>query len=332
MKLIGIEEHFLTSEVRDAWHAIGLEAADPSVAVHSGIIEDRLLDLAEERLALMDETGLDVQVLSLTTPALHDLGPDSVDMARRINDALAAAVARHPTRFQAFATLPVAMPEEAALELERCVRTLGFKGAMLCGRVGSRSLDDPFLSPILRSAEALGAPILLHPRTPEAAVRAAYYSGFKPEIDAAFASYGLGWHYDAGIQFIRLVLAGTFDRMPRLQVILGHWGELVLFYAERLAAMDRVSGLAHPIGTYLRRNLYVTASGMFLPHYLERAAAVVGHDRLLFSTDFPYQYRPGHDAKRFLQNCGLDEAQKAGFAHANWLRLTTECNMQAGAR
>jgi hypothetical protein len=110
--------------------------------------------------------------------------------------------------------------------------------------------------------------------------------------------------------------------MPGLQVILGHWGELVLFYAERLAAMDRVSGLAHPISTYLRRNLYVTASGMFLPHYLERVAVVVGHDRLLFSTDFPYQYRPGADARKFLETCGLSEPEKAGFAHGNWLRLT----------
>ncbi|PKU25454.1 amidohydrolase family protein [Telmatospirillum siberiense] len=324
MTLIGIEEHFLTAEIRDAWKAIGLDAVDPSVAFHSGPIEGRLLDLAEDRLALMDETGLDVQVLSLTTPALHDLGPESVDMARRANDALAAAIARHPTRFQALATLPVAMPEEAALELERCVKTLGFKGAMLCGRVGARNLDHPTLSPIFQSAEALGAPVFLHPRAPDMAVRAAYYSGFKPEVDAAFATYGLGWHYDAGIQFLRLVLAGTFDRMPNLQVILGHWGELVLFYAERLAAMDRVSGLAHPIATYLRRNLYVTASGMFLPHYLERAAAVVGTDRLLFSTDFPYQYRPGGDARRFLENCGLAEPAKAGFAHGNWRRLTGE--------
>jgi len=324
VKLIGIEEHFLTDEIHRAWNAIGLEAVDPSMAFHSGTIEGRLLDLAEDRLALMDETGLDVQVLSLTTPMLHDLGPESVDMARRANDVLAAAVARHPARFQALATLPVAMPEEAALELERCIRTLGFKGTMLCGRVGTRNLDDPTLSPIFQSAEALGAPILLHPRVPDMAVRAAYYSGFAPEVDAAFATYGIGWHYDAGIQFLRLVLAGVFDRLPGLQVILGHWGELVLFYAERLAAMDRVSKLAHPIATYLRQNLYVTASGMFLPHYLERAAARVGSDRLLFSTDFPYQYRPGGDARRFLENCGLAEPAKAGFAHANWLRLTGE--------
>ncbi|MBI1218173.1 MAG: amidohydrolase family protein [Rhodobacteraceae bacterium] len=321
MKLIAIEEHFLTPEVCNAWTALGLAATDPSVAFHHGEIEGRLVDLAEGRLALMDETGVDVQVLSLTTPALHDLGPDSVDLARRTNDALAEAVARHPARFQAMATLPVSMPDEAALELERCMRVLGFKGTMLCGRVGAHNLDHPSLAPIFESAAACGAPVLLHPRVPDAAVRQAYYSGFTPEVDAAFACFGLGWHYDAGIQFLRLVLSGLFDRLPALQVILGHWGELVLFYAERLAALNRVSGLAHPIATYLRRNLYVTGSGIVLPEYLHRTAAVVGTERLLFSTDFPYQYRPGHDARRFLESCGLDAAATEGFAHGNWQRL-----------
>ena len=324
MKLIGIEEHFLTAEVRDAWQKLGLAAMDPSVAFHSGAIEHRLLDLADQRLALMDETGLDVQVLSLTTPSLHDLGAESVGMAMRINDALAQAIARHPTRLQAFATLPVAQPEAAARELERCIESLGFTGTMLCGRVGERHLDHPDFAPIFEAAARLGVPILLHPRTPPMAVREAYYSGFNPTMDAAFATFGLGWHYDAGIQFIRLLLAGTFDRLPGLQMILGHWGELVLFYAERLAAMDRFTGLAHPVATYLRRNLYVTASGMFLPHYLQRAAAVVGHERLLFSTDFPYQYRSGRDARRFLETCGLSAADRAAFAHGNWLRLTRQ--------
>lgn len=322
MKLIGIEEHFLTGEIREAWDAKDLSATDPSVAFHSGVIDRRLLDLAEDRLALMDETGLDVQVLSLTTPALHGLGPESVDLARRTNDAVAAVVARHPTRFQGLATLPVTMPEEATAELHRCVKSLGFKGAMLCGRVGTRHLDDPAFLPIFQCAESLAAPILLHPQVPAASVRAAYYSGFKPEVDAALATYGLGWHYETGIQLLRLILAGIFDQLPKLQLILGHWGELVLFYAERLAALDRVAGLAQPIATYLRNNLYVTASGIFLPHYLERAAAVVGTDRLLFSTDFPYQYRPGCDARRFLETCGLDEASQAKLAHGNWLRLT----------
>ncbi|WP_206240746.1 amidohydrolase family protein [Novosphingobium terrae] len=321
MQLIGIEEHVLTPEVLQAWHDLGLEAQDPSVAFHGGPIAGRLMDLADQRLALMDETGMDMQVLSLTTPMLHDLGAESVDLARRTNDLLAQAIARHPARFQGFATLPVSRPEEAALELERCVKELGFTGTMLCGRVEEHNLDAPFLAPIFQSAARLKAPILLHPRMPAPAVRQAYYSGFHAELDAAFAAFGLGWHYDAGIQFLRLVLSGTFDRLPDLQVILGHWGEVVLFYAERLAAMDRFSRLKRPIADYLRDNLYVTASGMFMPHYLERALAIVGPERLLFSTDFPYQYRPGGDARQFLDTCGLEGADKEAFAHGNWLRL-----------
>ncbi|WP_252349907.1 amidohydrolase family protein [Gluconobacter cerinus] len=109
----------------------------------------------------MDERGLDV--LSLTTPSLHDLGPDSVELARCANDAVAEAIAHHPDRFQALATLPVGMPDEAALELELCVRTLGCKGTMLCGHVGHRNLDHTDLLPIFQSAAALKAAILLHP-------------------------------------------------------------------------------------------------------------------------------------------------------------------------
>ncbi|GBR01669.1 hypothetical protein AOE01nite_29060 [Acetobacter oeni] len=86
--------------------------------------------------------------------------------------------------------------------------------------------------------------------------------------------------------------------------------------------MDRASGLEHSMMTYFRRNLYVTASGMFLPHYLEQAARIVGHGRLLFSTDYPYQYRPGGDARRFLEHCGLDETAMQAFAYGNWEQLT----------
>lgn len=322
MKLIGIEEHYLTSEVGEAWRALGLDASSPMVAHDLGPMSRRLMDLAEQRIASMDETGLDVQVLSLTTPALHELGPESVELARRVNDTVAEAAGRHPGRFQAMATLPVAVPDAAARELERCVRELGFKGAMLCGRVGTRNLDHPELSSIFAAAASLKVPLLLHPRTPDRAVSEVYYSGFNPELDTAFANFGMGWHYDAGVQFVRLVLAGVFDRHPDLQVILGHWGEMVLFFAERLSAMDRFAQLRHPIASYFKRNLYVTSSGMFMPHYLQRALEVVGPERLLFSTDYPYQYKEGYSARRFLDECGLKGDARTGFANANWERLT----------
>jgi predicted TIM-barrel fold metal-dependent hydrolase len=322
MKLNGIEEHFLTPEVRDAW-AAPETAEDPTAGLHQGRIGELLEDLGEERLRLMDETGLDVQVLSLTSPGLHNLdGPASVALARRTNDLLAAAVARHPERFQGFAALPTPAPEEAPRELERCVRELGFKGAMLCGRTRDKHLDHEDFRPLLERAEQLRVPLFIHPQIPQRAVRDACYSGFSEPVDLALATFGLGWHYEAGLQFVRLVLAGVFERFPDLQIILGHWGEVVLFYLERLAALDRVAGLKRRFADCMRRNLWVTASGMYSQGYLERTVEIVGIDRILFSTDYPYQYRPGQKARRFLEGLPLDDETKRRFAHGNWERLT----------
>jgi len=319
MKIIATEEHMMTAEVAQAWHALGLDRRDPGVAYHQvGDIGARLLDLAEDRIALMDEAGIDVQVLSLTTPALHDLGGESVGMARRVNDALAEAVARHPGRFEAMATLPVARPEAAAEELERCIVALGFSGAMLCGRVGARNLDHPDFAPVFDVAGKRRVPLLLHPRVAPDPVRAAWFSGLGEDVETALAGYAIGWHLDAGFQFIRLLLSGVFDRYPELPIILGHWGELVLYSVDRLRALDRISGLEQPLEAYLRRNVYLGASGMLSSEHLRRALSVVGADRLLFSTDFPYQYRPGGEARHFLETCGLSGSDLEGFASGNW--------------
>lgn len=322
MKLIAIEEHFLTSAIRAAWaaSAIGQEG---TASFDRGEIEARLDELGSPRLALMDEAGVDVQVLSVTTPALHNLEPaESVALARQTNDLLAAAVAQHPTRFQGFATLPMPAPAAVAPELARCVTQLGFKGAMVCGRTRAKNLDHPDYRPLFAQAAALGVPVFIHPQVPQQAVREALYAGFNEPVDAAFSAFGLGWHYEAGIQFVRLVLAGVFDEYPTLQIILGHWGEVVLFYLERLQALGRVATLKRPITEYFQHNLYVTASGMWSPAYLQRALEVVGSERLLFSTDYPYQYKPGGQARRFLNEAPLPAAQKELFAHGNWERLT----------
>jgi hypothetical protein len=121
-------------------------------------------------------------------------------------------------------------------------------------------------------------------------------------------------------------LAGVFDRFPELQIILGHWGEVVLFYTERLKSLDRVTKLQRPILDYMRQNLYVTPSGMFSHAYIQRSIEIVGTERILFSTDYPYQYRPGGGARTFLEEIALTHEQKRGFAHENWERLSTESN------
>lgn len=321
MKLIAIEEHFLTPDIRAAWasSAIGQEG---TAAFDRGEIEERLDDLGSGRMALMDESGVDTQVLSVTTPALHNLEPEeSVVLARRTNDLIAATIARHPTRFQGFATLPTASPADAATELERGVRDLGLAGAMLCGRTREKNLDHPDFVPLFATAAKLRVPVFIHPQIPQRAVREAYYSGFEPSIDVAFATFALGWHYEAGMQFLRLMVAGTFDRFPDLQIILGHWGEVVLFYLERLNAIARVARLQQSVADYVRRNLYVTPSGMWTQSYLQRTLEIVGPERILFSSDYPYQYRPGAGGRSFLASSGLSSDQQTAFAHGNWERL-----------
>lgn len=321
MKIIAIEEHILPDEVKQAWSTIA-GGDDGTLGLNPGAIGERLADLGKQRLALMDETGVDVQVLSLTTPGLNNLGHHGVDLARRVNDLLAETVIANPSRFQALATLPSADADVSAWELQRCVEELGCKGAILYGRVGEKNLDHAIFEPTFATAAELGVPLLIHPQIPQTSVRDSYYAGFGAPIDLALSTFGLGWHYEAGMQFVRIVLSGVFDRHPNLQIILGHWGELVLFYLERLVMLDRVSKLQRPFIDYVRNNLYLTASGMFSPAYLRQAIDAVGPDRILFSTDYPYQYRPGGDARRFVESLELEDADKLKFAHHNWERLT----------
>lgn len=321
MKLIAIEEHFLTKAVRVEWQK-NADKDDPTQNLHLGVAEALLEDMGKTRIKLMDETGVDVQVLSLTSPSLHNLGTESILLAKQTNDYIAEVIKKNPDRFQGFATLPMSEPREAAKELERSVKDLGMKGAMLCGRTGEKNLDHKDFWELFECAERLGVPLFIHPQIPQKAVRDIYYSGFDELTDLAFSTFGLGWHYEAGIQFVRLILAGVFDRFPNLQIILGHWGEVILFYTERLASLNRATKLNKPFIEYVRGNLYVTASGMFSHSYLKRSIEIIGIERILFSADYPYQYREGRDARNFLEAIELSQEDKEKFAFSNWERLT----------
>jgi hypothetical protein len=201
------------------------------------------------------------------------------------------------------------------------VTRLGLVGTMLCGRTRAKNLDHPDFLPLLQTATRLGVPLFVHPQIPQRAVREVYYSGFSDLIDTAFATFALGWHYEAGIQFVRLILAGVFDKYPDLQIILGHWGEVVLFYLERLNSLGRVAHLQRPIADYIRQNLYVTPSGMWSQPYLQRTLELVGPERILFSTDYPYQYRPGGPGRSFIEEASLSLSGAEG----------TVCSRELGA-
>lgn len=323
LKIIGLEEHFVTPDVLAAWHALDPRWQDPGLQHHErGEIGARLLDLAERRIADMDETGMDVQVLSLTAPGVHSLEPgDAVAQQTASNDLLAATVRRWPDRLQGLATLATPDPQAAAAELRRAVTQLGLNGAMLFGRTRDRNLDHPDNWPIFEAAAAVRAPLYIHPQAPVPAVRDALYSGFGDDVDAALATFGLGWHYETGVQILRMILAGVFDRYPDLQLITGHWGEVVLFYLERIDGLSRVTTLERPISETFRRHVSVTPSGMWSQRYLRWALDVLGPERILFSSDYPYRFTPDSGARRFLDAADLSETDRHAIAHGNWERM-----------
>ena len=270
----------------------------------------------------MADTGFDVQVLSLTAPGVQNLEPtEAVALQTASNDFLAEKVRADPDRFQGFATLATPDPRAAARELERAIRQLGMNGAMLFGRTRERNLDHHDNWPIFEAAAALRAPLYLHPQSPLPAVREAIYGGFDEELNAAFATHGIGWHYETGLQILRMVVAGVFDRFPDLQIITGHWGEVVLFYLERTESLGMMARLQLPVSEYFRRNVTVTPSGMWSQRYLRWATEVLGVERIMFSTDYPYRFTPGGGARRFLDEAALSDDDKAAIAHGNWERM-----------
>ncbi len=323
MRIIGLEEHFVTEEALRAWRALDPTWQDIALkAAEEGEPARRLAELGAGRFAAMQQAGLDVQVLSLTAPGLQNLAPDrAVALQTAANDQLAEVVRAHPERLQGLATLATPAPAAAARELERAVTKLGLNGAMLFGRTRARNLDHPDFWPIFEAAQALSAPLYLHPQSPLPAVRAAYYSGFNDELDAAFATHGIGWYYETGVQLLRLILGGVFDRFPDLQVIVGHWGEVVLFYLDKLDAFAQETKLARPFSDYFRRNVYVTPSGLLSQRSLRWAIELVGVERIMFSTDYPFVPVAPGGCRRFLEESSLSPADREKIGSGNWDRL-----------
>ncbi len=317
MTLIGIEEHWVLPELTAALTALPERDRDESLAFNDlGDHQQRLRDLGEDRLATMDAQGIDVAVLAQTPPGTQALPPeDAVRLSRTANDVAAEAVALHPTRFRALSTLPMSAPHEVTAELERAAG-LGHVGTMVYGRSGDLVLDDPVYDDFFAAAAALRQPVFLHPQLPSRALRDASYRGFDPMTDLALATFGWGWHLDAGLAALRLILRGTFDRHPDLQVVLGHWGEMLLFWADRADGLARVAGLQRPVSDYLRSNFHITASGMLNPALLRHALSVTTADRLIFSTDYPFQQPTREEIDAFLAVFESD-ADRRKFASGN---------------
>ncbi len=321
MRVVALEEHFTAPALaahidRDA---IARRGYRPRRAAPNEPSPMELApDLGAGRLLLMDESGITMQVLSGTGPG-PDLvpGADGVALARAMNDHLAEAVARHPDRFAGFAVLPMRSPDEAAVEFGRAVKELGFLGALINGTTEGRFLDHPSYDPILAQAEALDVPIYIHPHLAPEAVREAYYSGLEPGAGRVLEAAGWGWHSETALHVLRLVLAGTLDRHPKLKLIIGHMGEMLpmmLARDDEVFKLD-IEHLGRSISQTILDQVWITTSGIFTEPPLIAALLTFGIDRIMFSVDYPYASNA--QGRAFLDRISLAPADMEKLTHGN---------------
>jgi predicted TIM-barrel fold metal-dependent hydrolase len=318
VKIIAIEEHWNSVGIRDALDRLRGAARDESVAFNAmGDNQARLEDIGPGRIEAMDAAGIDVAVLSVVTPATQALpAADAIRLAREANDEAADAVRAHPDRLRALTTLPTSDPQAAAAELERCATHLGHVGAMVFGRTGTRTLDDPAYDDLLATAARLRQPIFIHPQIPSNELRDAAYRGLDPLVDLGLATFGWGWHMDAGLSALRLILRGTFDRHPDLQLVLGHWGEMLLFLMDRADSLSGIAHLERKVSDYVTANIHITSSGMLQERLLRHTLDFTGADRVLFSTDYPFHQPDAPAVERFL-DAVPDPADRCKIASGN---------------
>ena len=321
MRVIAIEEHFLTPLYREKVAANeyrNFYLTSRGQQMGHDIVEQNM-DLGAKRLAQMDAHGVDLQVLSFGSPGPQAFGADvAIPMARDANDRLHAAVKAHPARFAGFAALPTAEPRAAVAELERCVTTLGFKGAMIHGHQRGEFLDAKKYWPIWERAEALGVPVYLHPALPHPDALKAYFDGYEELARAPW-----GFAVDTSCHFLRLVFAGVFDAYPRLKIILGHLGEGLPFAMHRMNEHSRGAaerrGLKKQPLEYLRDNLVVTTSGNWFEPAFVCTLLALGADNILFAIDWPYE--ANKTGMAFLRALSISDADKEKIAHRNAERL-----------
>jgi 5-carboxyvanillate decarboxylase len=324
IRRIATEEAFAIPEQFDGYRALGRSTwSSPDVVFWSRVLRnpdtrlvDALLDVDDARIADMDANGVDVQLLLLTSPGVQIFDADTAtEMAELANDRLADAIARHPDRFAGLATFAPQDPARAAHEMQRAIRELGLNGFVVNSHTEGEYLDQERFWPILEAAEALDAPIYIHPRPlPQSAIG--------PYLDQELWAGIWGYAAETGLHGLRLITSGVLDRFPRLKIVLGHMGEGLPFWVYR---MDYMSRLLRQIGAqkhyeldpseYLRRNFLVTTSGMNHHPPLELCLKVLGAENVMWAIDYPYQRTP--ECVEFMDSAPVGDAVRAELYAGN---------------
>lgn len=320
MRTVALEEHFsvphLARRIDPA--VVSRRGYRPRTAPPDGPNPLELMtEIGEQRLKSMDEAGITVQVLSITGPGPDLLpGADGIAMAREVNDHLAGAIAKHPDRFAGFAALPMQSPDACVDELKRSVRDLGFHGAMVNGTTEGRFLDHPSYDSLLAAAVDLDVPIYIHPHIPPEPVRQAYFSDLPVGASRVLETAGWGWHSETAVHLLRMVVAGTLDRHPRLKLIVGHMGEMLPMMLDRADQVFRqdIGHLKRSVARTMLDQVWITTSGIFTEPPFLATLLTWGIDRIMFSVDYPYA--PNAAGRRFLDRLSLSPADMAKLTHA----------------
>jgi 2,3-dihydroxybenzoate decarboxylase len=312
MRKIALEEHFISPGLEEYWQPT-MAAVPPKIvkAIHT-----RLTNFGALRLGEMDDAGIAMAVLSIAGPGVQVERDARRATAKAVeaNDFLAAKIAKHPDRFRGFAHIAVQDPKAAAAELERCVKMLGFKGAMINGQTLGHYLDERQFDPFWAKAEELGTWIYLHPADPVEP-----YAAFGPYKELTRATWG--WGVETGTHALRLVFGGVFDRFPKARLLLGHLGETLPYLLWRLDSRAKLYGvkLKKEPSQYIRDNIAVTLSGMYSAEPLNCALAALGPARVMFSADYPFESIK--EAGHFMDSVALPKKLREDIAWKNAQRL-----------
>jgi predicted TIM-barrel fold metal-dependent hydrolase len=323
MKIITLEEHvtFPEMKARISQEDLAKHTIENSPAIQK--LAGKLADINGERLQLMDESGITVQVLSIVGAGADLLDADKGPaFARTYNDLLAERIKANPGRFKAFAHLPTTNPVAAAEELERTVNAYNFCGALINGLTDNEFLDNPKYAPILEMAQQLDVPIYLHPGLPPKTVFDAYYSDLPKHAGTALSISGWGWHSETAIHVLRLILAGTLDQYPKLKIIIGHMGEMLPMMMARFDGKFKIADAGNnqrSVSQTLRDQIYITTSGMFTLPPLQLAIDTFGIDNIMFSVDYPFS--SNEEGRKFLDSMPFtpDEMEKIAYRNAEKL-------------
>ncbi|MDT5010897.1 MAG: uncharacterized protein QOH57_2514 [Mycobacterium sp.] len=308
MTLIALEEHLLPVDL--------ISAVRPNPTAPDAVTA-KLVEVGEQRLRVMDDAGIDMQVLSVAAPGTQQVPTEhAAELSRAINDRCAEVVAAHPARFNALATLPTQDPDAAIVEANRAITELGFCGVVINGHTQGRFLDAPEFDDLLAAVEELDVPIYLHPTYPPPQVAEVYFGGLPGPTGEALSTAAWGWHVETGLHVMRLAATGVFDRHPKLQIVVGHMGENLPF---SLMRADSVLTRANPdnrsVAQVVREHVHITICGYTTTPPLLCALQVFGADRIMFSSDYPFGDPVQH--ARFLAEAPISPADRDKIAYRN---------------